>query len=50
MIVPEFNDPENGTQVIRFLAASAENHGTDVGWDPSLAQPGTFIELSEFDA
>ncbi|PCC71235.1 Right handed beta helix region [Nannocystis exedens] len=32
-----FDDAEAGDVVIRVLRASADDHGTDVGWDPAFA-------------
>lgn len=33
----QFDDAESGDAVIRVLRAGADDHGTDVGWDPAFA-------------
>ncbi|MCY0989089.1 right-handed parallel beta-helix repeat-containing protein [Nannocystis sp. ILAH1] len=33
----QFDDPESGDAVIRVVRAGADDHGTEVGWDPAFA-------------
>lgn len=37
--VPNWNAAGNSS-VTRLLKATLDQHGSDVGWDPSLAAPG----------